>query len=261
MIIYNHYHNKCLNSYILKWNYKAEKRIYAFNENNNKAYIKKKINNVPLNNLTDTSYLNNKSQNITHSQSFHIQISNEANFSITDRINSNKIKRQRSYKEIIPLTHSRDYSLNSLCLKNKSKQMKVPKLPEHPKVSLTVKEKEELFNSLYNDSKNRKEKLRQMLFEKEQFFNSQYTFTPQLATRVRSSEKYRYSNDTSFIERLIVYNQSRKSNLKKIEQEVIESLPKPKQCKKSSEFQLISKSQDYKQIKQEKIRIIENAMR
>jgi hypothetical protein len=54
---------------------------------------------------------------------------------------------------------------------------------------ISKKEQENLFNSLYNDSQIRKEKLRKMSQEKEDNFNAIYTFTPNIMPN-KLNEKY-----------------------------------------------------------------------
>ena len=123
---------------------------------------------------------------------------------------------------------------------------------------ITKQEQENLFNSLYNDSQRRKEKLRKMSQEKENKFNSIYTFTPnvipnklnekylrKLHRSYSKSEVYNSENN-SFIDRLNNYEKVKSNNLKKIKAEIEESIPHPKQLKIDiKDMKLISNSKKY----------------
>ena len=123
---------------------------------------------------------------------------------------------------------------------------------------ITKQEQENLFNSLYNDSQRRKEKLRKMSQEKENKFNSIYTFTPNVIPN-KLNEKYLRklhrsyskseiynSENNSFIDRLNNYEKVKSNNLKKIKAEIEESIPHPKQLKIDiRDMKLITNSQKY----------------
>ena len=123
---------------------------------------------------------------------------------------------------------------------------------------ITKQEQENLFNSLYNDSQKRKEKLRKMSQEKEDKFNSIYTFTPNIIPN-KLNEKYLRklhrsyskseiynSENNSFIDRLNNYEKVKSNNLKKIKAEIEESIPHPKQLKIDiRDMKLITNSQKY----------------
>ncbi len=123
---------------------------------------------------------------------------------------------------------------------------------------ITKQEQENLFNSLYNDSQRRKEKLRKMSQEKENKFNSIYTFTPnvipnklnekylrKLHRSYSKSEVYNSENN-SFIDRLNNYEKVKSNNLKKIKAEIEESIPHPNQIKINyKDIKLITNSKQY----------------
>ena len=131
---------------------------------------------------------------------------------------------------------------------------------------ITKQEQENLFNSLYNDSQRRKEKLRKMSQEKENKFNSIYTFTPnvipnklnekylrKLHRSYSKSEVYNSGNN-SFIDRLNNYEKVKSNNLKKIKAEIEGSIPHPKNLKIDiKDMKLISNSQKYMDEKNKRI--------
>ena len=131
---------------------------------------------------------------------------------------------------------------------------------------ITKQEQENLFNSLYNDSQRRKEKLRKMSQEKENKFNSIYTFTPnvipnklnekylrKLHRSYSKSEVYNSGNN-SFIDRLNNYEKVKSNNLKKIKAEIEGSIPHPKNLKIDiKDMKLILNSQKYMDEKNKRI--------
>ena len=131
---------------------------------------------------------------------------------------------------------------------------------------ITKQEQENLFNSLYNDSQKRKEKLRKMSQEKEDKFNSIYTFTPNIIPN-KLNEKYLRklhrsyskseiynSENNSFIDRLNNYEKVKSNNLKKIKAEIEGSIPHPKNLKIDiKDMKLILNSQKYMDEKNKRI--------
>ena len=139
------------------------------------------------------------------------------------------------YNEKILFNSKRAKSAKNIL--NKNKELQLRKTPQ-----ITKEEQENLFNSLYNDSQIRKEKLRKMSQEKEDKFNSIYTFTPNIIPN-KKNEKYLRklnrsyskndinSQNNSFIDRLSNYEKVKNKNLKKIKAEIEESIPHPNQIK------------------------------
>ena len=133
---------------------------------------------------------------------------------------------------------------------------------------ISKKEQENLFNSLYNDSQIRKEKLRKMSKEKEDNFNSIYTFTPNIIPNKLNEKYLKQLNESSnknniiirkknnsFIERLNNYEILKNKNLKKIKEEIEDTIPHPKKIKLNpKDIRLISNS---KQLLTEKMKKLE----
>ena len=162
------------------------------------------------------------------------------------------------YNEKILFNSKRAKSAKNIL--NKNKELQLRKTPQ-----ITKEEQENLFNSLYNDSQIRKEKLRKMSQEKEDKFNSIYTFTPNIIPN-KKNEKYLRklnrsyskndinSQNNSFIDRLTNYEKVKNKNLKKIKAEIEESIPHPKQIKINyKDIKLITNSKQYLNEKNKKL--------
>ena len=130
-----------------------------------------------------------------------------------------------------------------------------------PKKTITssTKSSSELFLSLYNDSKHRKEKLRKMSLEKERKFNSIYTFTPEFVSKHKSSA----TQQVDFIERLPQYHKAKIRKLNKLKSEIEANTPKPRANTRKlplSESHLIPASQNFHNTRREKVERIKHEM-
>ena len=117
----------------------------------------------------------------------------------------------------------------------------------------------ELFLSLYNDSKHRKEKLRKMSLEKERKFNSIYTFTPEFVSKHKPSA----TQQVDFIERLPQYHKAKMRKLNKLKSEIEANTPKPRSIMRKlplSESHLIPVSQNFHNTRREKVERIKHEM-
>ena len=126
-------------------------------------------------------------------------------------------------------------------------------------LSSTTKTSSELFLSLYNDSKQRKEKLRKMSLEKERKFNSIYTFTPEFVSKHKSSA----TQQVDFIERLPQYHKAKMRKLNKLKSEIEANTPKPRSNVRRlplSESHLIPASQNFHNTRREKVERIKHEM-
>ena len=192
------------------------------------------------------------------------EIEQQVTFSIYKKI---PLKRSIMYDKKIPFFNPKEKEIIVLKL-NKGKSGRnspIKKILNHSAnlerrkgPIITKQEQENLFNSLYNDSQKRKEKLRKMSQEKEDKFNSIYTFTPNIIPN-KLNEKYLRklhrsyskseiynSENNSFIDRLNNYEKVKSNNLKKIKAEIEESIPHPKQLKIDiRDMKLITNSQKY----------------
>jgi hypothetical protein len=230
LIIYSRNHKKLLLRILFKW--------------------KKNINEI----------LNNNNKNIK-------QIKNITSFSILKQI---PLKRRLMYQNIIPPFTPKENEtilLNSKRAKSAknvlTQKQNIRKIP-----IISKKEQENLFNSLYNDSQIRKEKLRKMSKEKEDNFNSIYTFTPNIIPNKLNEKYLKQLNESSnknniiirkknnsFIERLNNYEILKNKNLKKIKEEIEDTIPHPKKIKLNpKDIRLISNS---KQLLTEKMKKLE----
>ncbi len=183
------------------------------------------------------------------------QIEQIASFSILKII---PLKRRLMYEKIIPPFTSKENEkilLNSKRAKSAknvlTQKQNIRKIP-----IITKREQENLFNSLYNDSQIRKEKLRKMSQEKEDNFNAIYTFTPNIMPNKLNEKYLKQLNESSnqndliirqknnsFIERLNNYEMLKNKNLKKIKEEIEETIPHPKKTKLNpKDIRLISNS-------------------
>ena len=162
------------------------------------------------------------------------------------------------YEKIIPPFTSKENEkilLNSKRAKSAknvlTQKQNIRKIP-----IITKREQENLFNSLYNDSQIRKEKLRKMSQEKEDNFNAIYTFKPNIMPNKLNEKYLKQLNESSnqneliirqknnsFIERLNNYEMLKNKNLKKIKEEIEETIPHPKKTKLNpKDIRLISNS-------------------
>lgn len=124
------------------------------------------------------------------------------------------------------------------------------------KKRISKEEQDARFNSLYNDSKKRNEKIRKMVLEKEMKFNTVYTFSPEVY------ENKKFNGNLRFDERLNNYQRTKRENLQKIKKEIEENTPKPKVIKRSNikDQHLIPYSKNYFQNRKAKLEKIEEEM-
>ena len=213
-----------------------------------------------------------KNMNLNNQSNKLNEIEQQVTFSIYKKI---PLKRSIMYDKKILFFNPKEQEL-ILLKTNKSKSGKtspIKKILNHSAnlekrkgPIITKQEQENLFNSLYNDSQRRKEKLRKMSQEKENKFNSIYTFTPNVIPN-KLNEKYLRklhrsysksdvynSGNNSFIDRLNNYEKVKSNNLKKIKAEIEGSIPHPKNLKIDiKDMKLILNSQKYMDEKNKRI--------
>ena len=144
-----------------------------------------------------------------------------------------------------------------------------------PKIS--KREQDKVFNALYNDSKYRKEKLKRLNEKKEEQLKLIYTFSPkQIPNKfnerynkklIKSQSRielnnfnlndnlnYNNSYHLNFYNRLENYERKKKENLKKIKNDIFETIPHPKMTKMNiKDLQLPYNSKKFLSIKKQKI--------
>ena len=176
------------------------------------------------------------------------------------------------YEKVIPEFTEKEKEKEKILLNSKRAKSAKDILTQKQNIRkipiISKKEQENLFNSLYNDSQIRKEKLRKMSQEKENNFNTIYTFTPNIIPN-KLNEKYlkqlnesqnknefmNHQKVNSFIERLSNYEILKNKNLNKIKEEIEETIPHPKKIKlHPKDIRLISNS---KQLLNEKMKKLE----
>ena len=166
MIIYSRYHKKIKNIYFNLWKFKIKNLNKIKNRKNNINNDNNKSNEI----IYINKYLNvddNNSINLNEEKNNSIQITTAVNFSIDNKNNNNN-------NIIKKINNKNNISFNKRSL-TPSKN-----LNKRKKSNLSKIEQQILFESLYNDSKTRKEKLKQLSLEKERKFNSTYTFIPEI---------------------------------------------------------------------------------
>ncbi len=187
------------------------------------------------------------------------QIEQQISFSIFEKI---PLKRKIMYQKKIPyIPRKNKISLTKkkILVNNKtSKRINhSANVERHKTPTISKKEQEKLFNSLYNDNEKRKEKIKKLSKEKEEKLNLIYTFTPNI---IRDKIKENYlkkikqknsinnikEKNNNFINRLNNYEKLKSEKLNKIKKEIEKSIPHPKIIKLNpKQLKLISESQKY----------------
>jgi len=211
------------------------------------------------------------------------QIIKTYSFSIIDNNNSkNNLKKNPS----IPIFNSTNTIIkNRTNSKNKRPKSSINSsnilnydyysIINQPKIS--KREKDKVFNALYNDSKYRKEKLKRLNEKKEEQLKLIYTFSPKQIPN-KFNERYNkkliksqsrielnnynlnnnlnYNNSyiVNFYNRLENYERKKKENLTKIKNDIFETIPHPKMIKMNiKDLHLPYNSKKFLSIKKQKI--------
>ncbi len=211
------------------------------------------------------------------------QIIKTYSFSIIDNNNSkNNLKKNPS----IPIFNSTNTIIkNRTNSKNKRPKSSINSsnilnydyysIINQPKIS--KREQDKVFNALYNDSKYRKEKLKRLNEKKEEQLKLIYTFSPKQIPN-KFNERYNkkliksqsrielnnynlnnnlnYNNSyiVNFYNRLENYERKKKENLKKIKNDIFETIPHPKMIKMNiKDLHLPYNSKKFLSIKKQKI--------
>ena len=252
MIIYSRYHKKIKYIYFNLWKFKIKNFKKIKNKKNNINNDNNKSNEI----IYVNKYLNvdNNSNDLIEDKNNSIQITTAVNFSIDNKNNNNK----NIIKEINNKNNNSFIKRSLTPSKNLNKKKKS---------NLSKIEQQILFESLYNDSKTRKEKLKQLSLEKERKFNTTYTFTPDIIPN-KLNKKYLYNlthsssnsninnenNNNEFLNRLEKYEKIKNNNLKKIKKEYEDSIPKPNYTNnKNGNLNLIPISVNYYKEKKERL--------
>ncbi len=211
------------------------------------------------------------------------QIIKTYSFSIIDNNNSkNNLKKNPS----IPIFNSTNTIIkNRTNSKNKRPKSSINSsnilnydyysIINQPKIS--KREQDKVFNALYNDSKYRKEKLKRLNEKKEEQLKLIYTFSPKQIPnkfnerynkkliksqsrielnnfKLNDNLNYNNSYHLNFYNRLENYERKKKENLKKIKNDIFETIPHPKMTKMNiKDLQLPYNSKKFLSIKKQKI--------